>query len=60
MAAEDYTEKCSNCGKVFRVVIAPMGVPGGKMREEINCPYCYHENGSCMTDGFVRTYKIEP
>ena len=37
-----------------------MGVPGGKDKEEVICPYCHSEEGTRMTDGFVYTYKIEP
>ena len=55
-----YRVKCSKCKKWFYVVEYPMGVPGGKDKEEYNCPYCLHENGYIMTDGYVRTEKIEP
>ena len=54
--------KCSNenCKKWFNVIDMRMGVPGGKDKEEYYCPYCYHEVGYIMTDGYVRTEKIEP
>lgn len=52
--------KCNNCGKWFYVVEFPMGVPGGKEREEYSCPYCHQEAGHITTDGFVRVQKIEP
>ena len=55
-----HTIKCSNCGKWFHVVETPMGVPGGKDKEEYYCPYCDHEEGYIMTDGFVHTLEIEP
>ena len=35
------------------------GIPGGKDREYIYCPYCYQKNGSIITDGWIFTYKIE-
>ena len=50
---------CKKCGKKFRVEVTTMGVPGGKDREEITCPYCSQLNGYRMTSGFVNTYKIE-
>lgn len=52
--------KCSECGKWFSVIEFPMGVPGGKEREEYSCPYCHQEVGYKMTDGYVRVEKIEP
>ena len=60
MAAEKYKQKCKNCGKTFEVLVTTMGVPGGKMKEEIWGPYCHSEEGSRMTDGFVKTFKVEP
>ena len=57
--AESYKENCPICGKVFLVQELPMGVPGGKEREEYFCPYCHKEAGYIITDGFVRTSKIE-
>lgn len=55
-----YKVKCSKCKKWFYVIDMPMGVAGGKDKEEYFCPYCYHEEGAIMTDGFVHTEKIEP
>lgn len=57
---EEYKMKCCKCGKWFKVIVTTMGVPGGKEKEEIICPYCREENGYEMTDGFVLTEKIEP
>lgn len=57
---EEYKKKCCKCGKWFKIIVCPMGVPGGKEKEEVICPYCHEENGYMMTDGFVRTEKIEP
>lgn len=56
---ERYEMNCKKCGKKFRVEVTTMGVPGGKDREEITCPYCSQLNGYRMTSGFVNTYKIE-
>ncbi len=57
--AYSYDTKCSHCGKPYHVQEAPMGVPGGKDKEEIFCPWCHQIDGYMMTDGFVRTEKIE-
>ena len=50
---------CSECGKKFLVRITTMNVPGGKEKEEVDCPYCHANNGYRMTSGFVYTFKIE-
>lgn len=34
-------------------------VPGGKEREEVDCPYCHSNNGYRMTSGFVYTFQID-
>ena len=60
MAAERYKQQCTQCKKWFQVNVTTMGVPGGKTKEEVTCPYCSSEEGTRMTDGFVYTYKIEP
>lgn len=56
--AESYIVMCPNCGKEFQVQEFPMGVPGGKEREEYYCPYCHKEAGYITTDGYVKTSKI--
>lgn len=53
------TLTCKKCDKEFYYEVTDMGVPGGKDREYIYCPYCRETNGSRMTSGFVYTYKIE-
>lgn len=35
---EEYEMRCSECGKRFRVRETTMNVPGGKEKEEIDCP----------------------
>jgi transposase-like protein len=52
-------ETCKKCGKDFTYKVTDMGVPGGKDREYIDCPYCGETNGSVVTSGFVYTFKIE-
>lgn len=56
---EEYEMTCPECGKKFLVQVSTMGVPGGKEREDVDCPYCHANNGYRMTSGFVNTFKIE-
>ena len=56
---EQYDVNCSECGKKFHVQVSSMGVPGGKDKEEVDCPYCGANNGYRMTSGFVNTFKLE-
>lgn len=56
---EEYEKVCSDCGKTFLVRVTTMNVPGGKDREEVDCPYCHANNGYRMTSGFVYTYKLD-
>jgi transposase-like protein len=51
--------KCKKCGKEFTYEVTSMNVPGGKDKENIDCPYCGETNGTVMTSGFVYTRKIE-
>jgi len=55
------TEKCNNsdCKKEFHVRMIGGGVPGGKEREEVVCPYCNNVVRSEMTSAVFRTSKIE-
>ena len=46
---------CPNCKAEVIVHELPMGVPGGKDREDAYCPSCGTVVTSIMTDGFVRT-----
>lgn len=56
---EEYEMTCSECRKRFLVQVTTMNVPGGKDKEEVDCPYCHANNGYRMTSGFVYTFKIE-
>lgn len=58
-SSRHYIETCPYCGKKFHVDEAPMGVPGGKCSEDIDCPYCSKTVSTMMTDGFVYTNKLE-
>ena len=33
---------CPYCGNKLHVTEFPMGVPGGKDKEDIDCPWCSH------------------
>jgi len=56
--ALNYNTTCPECGKPFHVQEFPMGVPGGKDKEEIDCPWCHSTVGQKMTDGWFVTTKI--
>ena len=56
---EEFEMICSECGRRLRVHVTTMNVPGGKEREEVDCPYCHSNNGYRMTSGFVYTFKID-
>lgn len=48
-----YETECENCGAKVRVKERPMGVPGGKDKEQAYCPNCNHLVAEHMTDGFL-------
>lgn len=50
--------KCRVCGKSFTITISDAGHPGGKERENIDCPWCGAENGTEVTSGIITTYKV--
>jgi len=52
-------EKCSSCEKEFTVMEFPMGVPGGKEKQPIICPYCGHTEREAMIDGWFSTSEIK-
>ena len=57
--ARSYDMTCPYCGCKFHVLEFPMGVPGGKEKENIDCPWCNHTVEQKMTDGWFVTSKIE-
>ncbi|MFP4132615.1 MAG: hypothetical protein ACLFRN_00315 [Halothece sp.] len=50
--------ECPNCGVKLKVVETPMGVPGGKTREEAFCPKCRTVVANTVTDGFLDAYLV--
>lgn len=57
--ALDFDLTCHLCGKKLHVTERPMGVAGGKDKEDINCPWCGQTVDQKMTDGWFETSKIE-
>ena len=57
--AHYYDTTCPECGKKFHVEECSMGVPGGKDKEDIDCPWCGYTVNQMMTDGWFVTSKIE-
>lgn len=53
--ANNFTKKCPNCGTIVGIIERPMGVPGGKDRENADCPICGKVLYSGMTDGWFDT-----
>ncbi len=56
--ARNYDTTCPSCGKRFHVTENVMGVPGGKDKESIDCPYCGYTVSQKMTDGWFTTSKL--
>ena len=54
-----YNTRCPFCGKEFHVEECPMGVAGGKDKEDIDCPWCRKTVDQKMTDGWIIKTKIE-
>ena len=57
--ARNYDTSCPFCKKTFHVQEFPMGVAGGKDKEDIDCPWCGKTVDKKMTDGWFKTNKIE-
>lgn len=51
--------KCKKCGKLFDYSVGGDIYPGGKEKEDIDCPHCGENNGYVMTSGFVNSYKLD-
>jgi len=56
----NYETTCPACGIRLRIVERPMGVPGGKDKEQAYCPKCNELVAEHMTDGFIHAYAVEP
>lgn len=56
--AWNYNGTCPFCGRKFHVTEHPMGVAGGKEKEDIDCPWCGETVEKKMTDGWFSTEKL--
>lgn len=54
-----YETSCTKCGSKLKIVESPMGVPGGKEKEQAYCPKCHELVAEHMTDGFIRACLVE-
>lgn len=52
-------KSCPECGARVRVIEHPMGVPGGKDREQAHCPACGALVAEMITDGYLRAELVE-
>ena len=52
-------ETCPNCKKCFEWNDGDMHVPGGKDREDVNCPWCGTTVTTRVTSGSIYTKKVE-
>lgn len=50
--AHSHDAICPECGAVVYIRVVPMGVPGGKTTEEVECPICNTHLYKAMTDGW--------
>ena len=50
---------CPKCDVELHILEQPMGVPGGKEKEQAYCPKCNTLAYECMTDGFLRVTVID-
>ena len=57
--AWNYNVTCPFCRREFHVMEHPMGVAGGKEKENIDCPWGGKTVSQKMTDGWFITENIE-
>ena len=50
--AHSHDKECPTCGAIIHIHVTPMGVPGGKEKEEAYCPICRTLLYTAMTDGW--------
>lgn len=55
-----YETECPKCHLKVKVVERPMGVPGGKEKEQGFCPNCNEIVAEFMTDGFIDVELVKP
>jgi DNA-directed RNA polymerase subunit RPC12/RpoP len=52
-----HSNTCSKCNKDFRYDVVEIE-PFEKEKMVIRCPYCDEITDTCMTSGFVHSFKI--
>ncbi len=52
------TYTCPNCGELFKVVYTSGTFPGGKEREDIDCPDCFTTVSSEVTSATLKTVAL--
>lgn len=50
---------CKNCGQKYAYELWGTVYPGGKDREEADCPYCGTTGYSIMTSQNIAVYKFD-
>jgi uncharacterized paraquat-inducible protein A len=53
-----YEINCPKCDVKLQIIERPMGVPGGKEKEQAYCPKCHELVAEHMTDGFLDAHLI--
>lgn len=56
----NYDTTCENCKTNIHISERPMGVPGGKEKEQAYCPKCGHLVAEHITDGSLNATIINP
>ena len=54
----NYETECKKCGVRLQIIERPMGVAGGKEKEQAYCPNCQELVAEHMTDGFIDAHLI--
>lgn len=55
----NYEITCPKCDAKLKIIERPMGVPGGKEKEQAYCPKCHELVAEHMTDGFIDARLID-
>jgi Zn finger protein HypA/HybF involved in hydrogenase expression len=57
--SHSYETECPSCHSKVKVIERPMGVPGGKEKEQGYCPKCNGLVAEFMTDGFINVELVQ-
>ena len=58
--AHSHEKICPTCEATVYIRVVPMGVPGGKTKEEAYCPICGTLLYEAMTDGWFEVSVVSP